>query len=417
MALAIDAGNSKTDVALVATDGSILATARGGGFRPPVVGVERAVDVLAPLVASVLAEAGVGGAAGPGGAAGVVGPVRAAGVAGLVGAAGVAAPLGAAEGAGLVGATGVADPVGATGVAGPVGVAGAAGPVGVAGAAGAAEPAGAAGAPGPVEVAGVARPVDHLSAFLANADLPVEEARLTAEIARRGWAGTVTVRNDTFALLRAGLPDDGEPVGVAVVCGAGINCVGVGRDGATARFPSIGRISGDWGGGAHLADEALWCAARAEDGRGAPTELARALPAHFGLLTMRELIEALHLHEIPGHRRHELPPVLFAAATAGDRVARTLVTRQTEEIALLTRVALERLGLLDEPTPVILGGGILTARHPLLHDHLTQLLTDHAPKALPHVVTAPPVLGAALDTLDRAGAKAGAYGRARRAWG
>ncbi|GFE16912.1 kinase [Streptomyces glebosus] len=266
-------------------------------------------------------------------------------------------------------------------------------------------------------MAGAAGSVDHLSAFLANADLPVEEARLTAEIARRGWAGTVTVRNDTFALLRAGLPDGGEPVGVAVVCGAGINCVGVGRDGATARFPSIGRISGDWGGGAHLADEALWCAARAEDGRGAPTELARVLPAHFGLLTMRELIEALHLHEIPGHRRHELPPVLFAAATAGDRVARTLVTRQAEEIALLARVALERLGLLDEPTPVILGGGILTARHPVLHHHLTQLLTDHAPKALPHVVTAPPVLGAALDTLDRAGAKAGAYGRVRRAWG
>ncbi|WJY38308.1 BadF/BadG/BcrA/BcrD ATPase family protein [Streptomyces sp. P9-2B-2] len=360
MALAIDAGNSKTDVALVATDGRVLATARGGGFRPPAVGVERAVDVLAPLVASVLAEAGVGGAAGAGGVAG------AAGAAGLVGA---AAPLGAA---------GVSEPA---------------------------------------EVAGAAGPVDHLSAFLANADLPVEEAQLTAEITRRGWAGTVTVRNDTFALLRAGLPDDGEPVGVAVVCGAGINCAGVGRDGATARFPAIGRISGDWGGGAHLADEALWCAARAEDGRGAPTELARALPAHFGLTTMRELIEALHLHEIPGHRRHELPPVLFAVATAGDRVARTLVTRQAEEIALLARVALERLGLLDEPAPVILGGGILTARHPLLHNHLTQLLTDHAPKVLPHLVTAPPVLGAALDTLDRAGATAGAYERVRRAWG
>ncbi|MFF3543666.1 N-acetylglucosamine kinase [Streptomyces platensis] len=360
MALAIDAGNSKTDVALVATDGSVLATARGGGFRPPVVGVERAVDVLAPLVASVMAEAGVVGAAGPVGAAEVTGPGGAAGAEGLVGAAGAAEP---------------------------------------------------------VRAAGVAGPVDHLSAFLANADLPVEEARLTAGIARRGWAETVTVRNDTFALLRAGLPDDGEPVGVAVVCGAGINCVGLGRDGATARFPAVGRISGDWGGGAHLADEALWCAARAEDGRGTPTELARALPAHFGLTTMRELIEALHLHEIPGHRRHELPPVLFAVATAGDRLARTLLTRQAEEIALLARVALDRLGLLDEPTPVILGGGILTARHPLLHNHLTQLLAEHAPKALPHVVTAPPVLGAALDALDRTGAEPWAYERVRGAWG
>ncbi|CAM5647282.1 Kinase OS=Streptomyces paromomycinus OX=92743 GN=GKJPGBOP_05486 PE=4 SV=1 [Streptomyces rimosus subsp. rimosus] len=36
--LAVDAGNSKTDVALVGADGTVLATARGGGFQPPVVG-------------------------------------------------------------------------------------------------------------------------------------------------------------------------------------------------------------------------------------------------------------------------------------------------------------------------------------------------------------------------------------------
>ncbi|MYR59493.1 ATPase, partial [Streptomyces sp. SID625] len=57
--LAIDAGNSKTDVAVVAADGSVLATARGGGFRPPVVGVETAVDVLADAVTRACAEAGV----------------------------------------------------------------------------------------------------------------------------------------------------------------------------------------------------------------------------------------------------------------------------------------------------------------------------------------------------------------------
>ncbi|MFE3649191.1 N-acetylglucosamine kinase [Streptomyces sp. NPDC059152] len=307
-ALAIDAGNSKTDVALLATDGRILGRARGGGFQPPVVGTARAVDVLTPLIAAARAQAG---------------------------------PIG--DG-----------------------------------------------------------PVAHLSAFLANADLPIEVTRLTAEIAARGWADTVTVRNDTFALLRAGLPDHGEPLGVAVVCGAGINCVGLGRDGATARFPSIGRLSGDWGGGAFLADEALWHAARAEDGRGAPSELARALPAHFGLATMLELIEALHLHRIPDTRRHELTPLLFAVAAGGDAVARSVVAHQAEEIALMATVALSRLDLLSEPTPVILGGSVLAARHPLLHDHLTRLLTDHAPKAIPHVITAPPVLGAALDALDQA---------------
>ncbi|GGU56191.1 kinase [Streptomyces albospinus] len=323
-ALAIDAGNSKTDVALVAMDGRVLGRARGGGFQPPMIGVARAVDVLAPLVASVLAQAG---------------------------------PTGSG-------------------------------------------------------------PVDHISAFLANADLPDEVTGLTAEIARRGWAGTVTVRNDTFALLRAGLPDDGEPLGVAVVCGAGINCAGLGRGGATARFPSIGRISGDWGGGHFLAEEALWHAARADDGRGAPTELARALPAHFRLRTMPELIEALHLRRIPDARRHELTPLVFDVASAGDSLAREIVARQAEEIALLATVALRRLDLLSEPIPVILGGGVLAVRHPLLHDRLTHLLTERAPKAVPQVVTAPPVLGAALDALDRAGVpkEAGAYERLRGAW-
>ena len=52
---------------------------------------------------------------------------------------------------------------------------------------------------------------------------------------------------------------------------------------------------------------------------------------------------------------------------------------------------------------MVLGGGVLAARHPLLHDRITQLLAERAPKAVPHVVTAPPVLGAALYALDREG--------------
>ncbi|MET9294292.1 BadF/BadG/BcrA/BcrD ATPase family protein [Streptomyces sp. NPDC003077] len=320
--LAIDAGNSKTDVALVGADGTVLATARGGGFQPPVVGTARAVDGVAPLIASVLATAGTDG------------------------------------------------------------------------------------------------PVDHVSAFLANADLPPEEDALTAEIASRGWARTVTVRNDTFALLRAGVPDTGDPVGVAVVCGAGINCAGLGHGGRTARFPSIGRISGDWGGGGHLAEEAVWWAARADDGRGEPSALAEAIPAHFGVSGMPELIEAFHLGRLSfEERRHELTPVLFAVAADGDPVARALVRRQAEEVAVLATVALGRLDLLSEPVPVVLGGGVLAAQHPLLHDRVLQLLAERAPKAIPHVVTAPPVLGAALDALDRAGAGAGAYERLRRAFG
>lgn len=311
--LAIDAGNSKTDVAVVAADGEVLATARGGGFRPPVVGVDVAVTALGQVVGRAFAEAGI------------------------------------------------------TSVA-------------------------------------------HVSACLANADFPVEEEQLAAALHARAWGTTVEVRNDTFAILRAGIA---EPRGVAVVCGAGINCVGMRPDGRTARFPALGRISGDWGGGWGLAEEALWHAARAEDGRGGPTALARRLPAHFGLTTMHELIEALHLEHIAHARRHELTPVLFTTAADGDPVARGIIDRLAEEVVAMATVALTRLDLLTEETPVLLGGSILAARHAQLDDHIRELLASRAPKAVPQVVTASPVLGAALLGLDRVGAEAEVHARVR----
>ena len=42
----MDAGNSKTDVAVVTTDGTLLARERGPGFAPHVDGVDRAVESL-----------------------------------------------------------------------------------------------------------------------------------------------------------------------------------------------------------------------------------------------------------------------------------------------------------------------------------------------------------------------------------
>ncbi|MGW3332531.1 N-acetylglucosamine kinase [Streptomyces rubiginosohelvolus] len=304
--VAIDAGNSKTDVALIGEDGTVLATARGGGFQPPVIGVEAAIDVLAGVLERAVAEL-----------------------------------------------------------------------------------------PAPPVLAG------HVSACLANADLPVEETELAAALESRGWGSSVEVRNDTFAILRAGVD---EPRGVAVVCGAGINCVGMTPDGRTARFPAIGRISGDWGGGSGLAEEALWFAARAEDGRGEASELARALPRHFGLDSMYGLIEALHRGAIPLGRRHELTPVLFATAEAGDPVAAALVKRQAHEVVAMASVALDRLDLLEEEVPVLLGGSVLAARHPQLNDRIAALLAARAPKAEVRVVSEPPVLGAALLGLDRTGA-------------
>ena len=305
--LAIDAGNSKTDVALVTADGQVLGTARGGGFVPHLVGSEAAVAGLAPLVAAAAAEAGF--------------------------------DLTVAQ--------------------------------------------------GPLAT--------HLSACLANADLPVEEQLLQELIAARGWSRTTVVANDTFALLRSGTD---APRGVAVVCGAGINCVGLLPDGRTARFPALGMITGDWGGGGGLANEVMWAASRAEDGRGPHTALAQAAAAHFGLPSASAVAEAVHLGGIPEARLHELVPVLFAVAEAGDPTALALIDRQADEVVRLAVVALRRLDLLDSPADVVLGGGVLASRQPLLLDGVNARLAADAPHAVPRIVTTPPVVGAALLGLD-----------------
>jgi N-acetylglucosamine kinase-like BadF-type ATPase len=57
--LAIDGGNSKTDVCLLSADGQLLGYARGHGSNHQIVGLDTAFDVLAGLVAEARVEAGI----------------------------------------------------------------------------------------------------------------------------------------------------------------------------------------------------------------------------------------------------------------------------------------------------------------------------------------------------------------------
>ncbi|MGW5687038.1 N-acetylglucosamine kinase [Nonomuraea sp. NPDC003754] len=316
--LAVDGGNSKTDVALVAEDGTVLATGRGGAFLPQSAGVSAAADVVEETVRQAL------------------GPSQ-----------------------------------------------------------------------GPPYA-------DLLAAYLAGADLPAEEETLSDEFAARSFAGEVVVGNDTFALLRAGASG---PWGVAVVCGAGINAVGISPTGQVARFPALGKISGDWGGGLGLAEEALWYAARAEDGRGAPTELASLVKEHYGTSTVEEVVLGLHLGDLEQLSLHGLTPGLFRVAAAGDAIARSLVERQAEEIVVMAEVCLRRLELLETPTEVVLGGGVLRARDPMLSELLDERFAARAPQAKLVVSDLPPIVGAALNGLDLLGAGEAAKARLRGHYG
>jgi N-acetylglucosamine kinase-like BadF-type ATPase len=247
--------------------------------------------------------------------------------------------------------------------------------------------------------------------YLSGLDLESEISAYRAAVAALPWAAGLDVDNDLFALLRAGTD---EPDAVAVVCGTGMNAVGVRADGASARFLALGAISGDWGGGQGLGSEALFHAARELDGRGPHTLLTAALEQELGAPALK-VAEEMHLGEREYSDLARLAPAVFAAAEAGDAVAQALVDRTADEVLAFIRASLERLDLTTCAVPVVLGGGILQAGHARLQDRIAEGLAAIAPAARLVVVSEPPIVGAALLALAGAGGSPEALARARTA--
>jgi N-acetylglucosamine kinase-like BadF-type ATPase len=136
------------------------------------------------------------------------------------------------------------------------------------------------------------------------------------------------------------------------------------------------------------------------------------VPAHFGLRTPRQVMVALYFHRLADERIAELAPVVFREAVT-DGVARSLVDRQADEIVLMARAAIRRLGMRALDVDVVLGGGIFRNRFPPFFERIEVGLHEVAERARIAILTAPPVVGAAMLALDRIGASGPAKARAR----
>lgn len=307
--LAVDGGNSKTDLALTAGDGRLLAAIRGPTISHQAVGLEEGMARLGRLVAEL----------------------------------GRAAGLSPGDGA----------------------------------------------------------PVASVGVFaLAGADFPSDVRLLNAAIGRLGLVAQVLVVNDTLAALRAG---SRRPWGIALICGQGVNGIGVAPNGRVVRFDGVGDLSGDWGGGGGVGLAGHAAAVRGRDGRGPRTSLERAVPAHFGFRTPGALVRALYDGRVDPSRIGELSPVVFGAAVDGDPVARSIVDRLADELGTMAGALIRRLHLARLDPDVVLAGGVFRAEDPGFHARLGRRITATAPAARLVRLTAPPVLGAALLGLDRLG--------------
>ena len=256
----------------------------------------------------------------------------------------------------------------------------------------------------------VGTPADLAVLLIAGLDFPDEEEAYRAEAEQRGWAPEVVVGNDTYAVLRAGTE---RGWGIAVTCGTGMNCVGVGPDGREVRFPSLGAHSGDVMDGAPAVGlAAVTAAARSEDGRGPKTELERLVPTYFELDSPVALARAIELEAVPMRRLGELAPLVFDVADT-DAVAGEIVDRQAAEVVAFVRASVSQLDLVGEDTEVVLGGSVLQSGNRRLLASIETGLRDISPRLSAVVARSRPIVGAVLTGLDRLKAAPDAYERAR----
>lgn len=234
---------------------------------------------------------------------------------------------------------------------------------------------------------------------LAGLDWDSDVARLEPVIARLELPGPCTLVNDAFGALRAGSADG---CGVVVIAGTGSTVAGRNRSGATFRTFGLGARWGDFNGAAGLVWDATRAIGHAWIGRGPATTLSDAFVQAYGAADVPDLVERVSrgAAPLPDGR---LAPLVFAAADAGDEVARCIVQQAGEELGKTAAAVAHKLALEHDVFDVVLAGGVFRAQNRLLIDALAEQVRLCAPEARVAPLEAPPVAGSVLLAFDAVG--------------
>lgn len=182
----------------------------------------------------------------------------------------------------------------------------------------------------------------------------------------------------------------GARQGVLVLAGTGSVALAIDRTGKTARAGGWGYLLGDEGGGHWLGMEALRAVMRASDGRGMQTQLSSRVLDVLDLTDVQAITLWLYRAEAPRTREvAQLAPLVCEVADAGDTVAQSIVNQAADELALLCRAVIDRVGL--ENPPIAFAGGLLTESTPV-----RARLCDRLHITVPLQPRYSPVIGAAL---------------------
>jgi len=207
--------------------------------------------------------------------------------------------------------------------------------------------------------------------------------------------------------LLAGAP---QGWGLCLISGTGCNCWGISRDRRIGHVTGFGLRFGEAAGAHELIERAVQMVAAAWRKNGSPTSLTQVFCNLVGASDADDLIEGLTLNKytIPS----SAAPLVFQAAEAGDQVACEIIEWAGRELAKLAEAVVRQLDLEHEAFDVVLAGSMFKGGA-LLIDPLRESLHAFAPLARLVPLSAPPVIGAVLLGMERAGLSSARIQRAR----
>ncbi len=246
--------------------------------------------------------------------------------------------------------------------------------------------------------AGLSRKAISAAGFgVAGYDWPSELPPTLEAIDSLGLSCPIEVVNDTVIGLVAGAK---AGWGVALVAGTSTNCWGMDEQGRIGRVTGGGARFGENGGASELVAQAVIAIAKAWSHRGPATALTDAFVEHFGVADVVALLEGIQLERL--HPGPWLAPTIFQVAEQGDAVAQGLIRWAGESLADLALGVIRQLGFQDRPFDIVLIGSMFKGGAMLL-DPLKAGVWEEAPQAQFVRLSTPPVLGAVLLGMQKAG--------------
>jgi glucosamine kinase len=193
----------------------------------------------------------------------------------------------------------------------------------------------------------------------------------------------------------------GKP-GIVVIAGGGSIGYGVDADGREAKAGGMGYLMGDDGSAWWIGLHAIRAAAAGADRRGPGTALLPFVLAHYGLPTIRHIVEVLYG---PEFRRDQVAGIApdVARIAADDEVARRIVTTAGERLAGLALAVARQLFGEGQTVDVYPTGGVFSAG-PLVTGPFRETIRVGWPEAAVREPRFSPVYGALIRGYQAMGA-------------